>query len=236
MGMIDRFIGGGAAVAAVTEAAGNVAEIFTPNSTRRMELDEEAYARAIGQHQAEFAAAPRGWFDGAMNGMNRLPRPLLTLGTIGLFIYAMVEPVGFSARMEGLALVPEPLWWLMGAIVSFYFGAREAHYFRSRVWPRAKVRATVAREGDGWRAPAPPVPTPEQAAADYEAGWRAPYVPTGLEDAVSGGAGHISTSVEVTADPADAAGPLTPAVAVPADRNPDRFADNAALRDWAAGL
>jgi len=26
--------------------------------------------------------------------------------------------------MQGIALVPEPLWWLMGAIVSFYFGAR----------------------------------------------------------------------------------------------------------------
>ena len=135
MGMIDRFIGMGSTVSAVGNAATGMAEILTPSATRRMELDEEAYARAIGQHQAEFAAAPRGWFDGAMNGMNRLPRPLLTLGTIGLFIYAMVEPVGFSARMEGLALVPEPLWWLMGAIVSFYFGAREAHYFRGRVWP-----------------------------------------------------------------------------------------------------
>jgi hypothetical protein len=30
--------------------------------------------------------------------------------------------------MQGIAVVPEPLWWLMGAIVSFYFGARhQAH-------------------------------------------------------------------------------------------------------------
>ena len=36
----------------------------------------------------------------------------------------MVDPVWFAARMQGIALVPEPLWWLMGAIVSFYFGAR----------------------------------------------------------------------------------------------------------------
>ena len=28
--------------------------------------------------------------------------------------------------------MPEPLWWLLGAIVSFYFGARELHYFRSQ--------------------------------------------------------------------------------------------------------
>lgn len=167
MGMIDRLLTRSGGFAAAAEAAGSVAEIFTPNVTRRMELDEEAYARAIGQAQAEFAQAPHTWWDSLMNGLNRLPRPLLTLGTIGLFAYAMVDPPGFSMRMEGLALVPEPLWWLIGAIVSFYFGAREAHYFRRRVWPSAKIRATVAGDA-GWVAPQVPV----------DEGWRAPVVPT----------------------------------------------------------
>ncbi|KGJ06390.1 Holin of 3TMs, for gene-transfer release [Paracoccus halophilus] len=132
MGMMDRLLGGGAAVTTVANAATNMAEVFRENSTRKMELNEEAYARAISQLTGEFAAAPRGWFDGFMNGLNRLPRPLLTLGTIGLFAYAMIEPQGFGLRMQNLNLVPEPLWWLLGAVISFYFGAREAHYFRSR--------------------------------------------------------------------------------------------------------
>ena len=149
MGMIDRFIGAGPAIAAMGNAAGQLSEVFTPNATRRMELDEEAYARAITQAQAEFSHAPQTWWDSLMNGLNRLPRPLLTLGTIGLFAYAMIDPPGFSMRMEGLALVPEPLWWLMGAIVSFYFGAREAHYFRGRVWPRAKVTTTTTAGAQG---------------------------------------------------------------------------------------
>ena len=136
MGMIDRFIGMGSAAQTISNAATNVTEIFRENATRRMELDEEAYGHAITQLSAEFGAARRGWFDDVMNGMNRLPRPLLTLGTIGLFVYAMVEPIGFSNRMTGLQTVPEPLWWLLGAIVSFYFGAREAHYFRSRNFPQ----------------------------------------------------------------------------------------------------
>jgi hypothetical protein len=59
-----------------------------------------------------------------MDGLNRLPRPALALGTLGLFVSAMVDPVWFASRMQGIALVPEPLWWLLGAIVSFYFGAR----------------------------------------------------------------------------------------------------------------
>ncbi|WP_313348118.1 holin family protein [Paracoccus sp. (in: a-proteobacteria)] len=132
MGLMDRFLGAGAAVTTVTNAATGMAEVFRENATRRMELDEEAYARAIAQLSGEFAAQPRGWFDGLMNGLNRMPRPLMTMGTLGLFAYAMVDPQGFGLRMENVNLVPEPLWWLLGAIISFYFGAREAHYFRAR--------------------------------------------------------------------------------------------------------
>ncbi|WP_181900586.1 holin family protein [Paracoccus thiocyanatus] len=132
MGLMDRFLGAGTAVTTMANAASGVAEVFRENATRRMELDEEAYARAIGQLSGEFAAQSCGWFDGMMNGLNRLPRPLMTLGTVGLFVYAMVDPQGFGLRMQNLNLVPEPLWWLLGAIISFYFGAREAHYFRSK--------------------------------------------------------------------------------------------------------
>jgi hypothetical protein len=136
MGLIDRFIGAAPTVTALGSAATGMAEVFTQNATRRMELDEEAYARAIGQMSEEFAAPRSGWFDNFVNGLNRLPRPLLALGTMALFVYAMVEPVGFGVRMQGLQMVPEPLWWLLGAIVGFYFGAREAHHFRHRVFPK----------------------------------------------------------------------------------------------------
>lgn len=144
MGMISRFIGLGSAAGSVGAAATNLAEVFTQNQTRRMELDEEAYARAISQLSGEFAANRAGFFDSFVNGMNRLPRPVLTLGTLGLFTYAMVEPQGFSIRMEGLALIPEPLWWLLGAIISFYFGAREAHYHRVRSFTRATAQPLAA--------------------------------------------------------------------------------------------
>lgn len=144
MGLISRIIGGAPAVTALGSAATGMAEVFTQNATRRMELNEEAYARAMAQMGQEFQIARPGFFDSFVNGLNRLPRPILTLGTMGLFVYAMAEPAGFGLRMEGLQTVPEPLWWLLGAIVSFYFGAREAHYFRDRAWTARK--ATVAAE------------------------------------------------------------------------------------------
>jgi len=54
----------------------------------------------------------------------------------------MVDPVWFGERMAGLALVPEPLWWLLGAIVSFYFGAR--YQVKGQEFQRS-VATTLAR-------------------------------------------------------------------------------------------
>jgi hypothetical protein len=56
----------------------------------------------------------------------------------------MVDPIWFAARMQGIALVPEPLWWLMGAIVSFYFGAR--HQAKGQEFQRS-LAETMSRAG-----------------------------------------------------------------------------------------
>ena len=99
-------------------------EVFRPNAEAEAVRAAAKSAAALSQFASEFGIARRGWFDRSIDGLNRLPRPMLALGTLGLFVTSMVDPVWFAARMQGLALVPEPLWWLMGAIVSFYFGAR----------------------------------------------------------------------------------------------------------------
>ena len=61
--------------------------------------------QAMQQYVAEFTVPRQGWFDRLMDGLNRLPRPFLAFGTIGLFIVAMVDPVSFSIRMQGIAMV-----------------------------------------------------------------------------------------------------------------------------------
>jgi hypothetical protein len=131
MGLIGTIMGGGRAAERIGGAVGGVAEVFIGNRAERDEADLERMKATLDQYGSEFEKPPAGPFDRFTNSLNRLPRPLLALGTIGLFAYGMAEPVGFSARMQGLALVPEPLWWLMGAIVSFYFGSRELHHFRN---------------------------------------------------------------------------------------------------------
>ncbi|WP_316012890.1 holin family protein [Roseobacter sp. HKCCA0434] len=156
------WLGLGTAAKGVGQAAAEVAEVFTVNRTKRAQAEHREQITAMEGHAAEFARAPRTWFDGLIDGLNRLPRPGMAFATMGLFAYAMHDPLGFAARMQGLALVPDPLWWLMGAVVSFYFGARELHHIRGRTAPgtqdAANVMAAVERLEAQRQARAPKAP------------------------------------------------------------------------------
>ena len=152
--MIAKLVGAPAAVTALGQAAEGLAEVFVPSATRRMELSAEAQMAALRQLGEEYQHPALSWFDRMVNGLNRLPRPLLAFGTLGLFVHAMVDPEAFATRMVGLNAVPEPLWWLLGAIVAFYFGARETHYFRTRAKVSPFVGPAAAEENaalEDWR-------------------------------------------------------------------------------------
>ncbi|MEO0655219.1 MAG: holin family protein [Pseudomonadota bacterium] len=144
MGLIGRVLtllfGGGNVIR-------DTAEVFVENAEAGAVRDAAQAQAALGQFAAEFAVPRQGVFDRAMDGINRLPRPMMALGTLGLFGAAMFDPVWFAARMEGIALVPEPLWWLLGVIVSFYFGARhqaKGHaYQRNLVESLARTRSAA---------------------------------------------------------------------------------------------
>ncbi|NNE81259.1 MAG: carboxylesterase [Silicimonas sp.] len=125
------------------------AEVFRPNAENEAARLAAHEAAALAQFASEFALPRQGWFDSFMNGLNRLPRPMLALGTLGLFASAMADPVWFAQRMQGIALVPEPLWWLMGAIVSFYFGARhqtKTHEFQRTLAETLSLAPGITRK------------------------------------------------------------------------------------------
>ena len=135
MGMIERmfqlmFGGGGNMVR-------DTVEVFRENVEADSQRGAQVQMQAMREYGQEFAIPRQGWFDRFMDGVNRLPRPALALGTLGLFVAAMIDPLWFSQRMQGIALVPEPMWWLLGVIVSFYFGAR--HQVKSQKFQREIV-------------------------------------------------------------------------------------------------
>lgn len=137
-GLMGFLFGDGRNVVAET------AEVFRENAEKGAVRAADARAESLDQFAAEFLRPRRGIFDRLVDGLNRLPRPMLALGTIYLFVMAMRKPEEFVRGMEGIALVPEPLWWLMGAIVSFYFGAR--HQAKGQEFQRAVAKTLVASQ------------------------------------------------------------------------------------------
>jgi hypothetical protein len=118
------------------------AEVFRPNAEASAQRSADYSQAALAQYAAEFQHARKGWFDRLIDGLNRLPRPLMAFGVIGLVVSAMWAPIWFAERMQGIALIPEPLWWLLGVIVSFYFGAR--HQAKGQEF-QASIAETMAR-------------------------------------------------------------------------------------------
>lgn len=179
MGLIERLKDRSQQVSSAAEAASRAAKIL---GVGKAAVRPET-ADAIARIEAEFA---RGGFDGLVNGLNRLPRPLLMLGVVAVGAYAMLDPAGLAARAQALAGMPEPLWWLSGAMLGLHFIGREGHYWRNRLRGIADTPELPVAADDGAAGPDQPVVAPA---------------------------------------------PEPPVVAVPQG---DGFADNAALRDWAA--
>ncbi|MGJ8615778.1 MAG: holin family protein [Sulfitobacter sp.] len=135
MGLIEKIFG--LVFGGDRNVVRDTVEVFRENAEAGAARGAQVQGQAMSQYGAEFAIARQGGFDRFMDGLNRMPRPMLALGTLGLFVSAMVNPLWFSERMQGIALVPEPLWWLLGVIVSFYFGAR--HQVKAQQFQREIV-------------------------------------------------------------------------------------------------
>lgn len=93
--------------------------------------------------EAMASAGRTTWWDSFVDGLNRLVRPLFTFGTAGLFAWAIMDPIKFTASMTALALVPEPLWIIMGTIVAFWFGQRMVEGMKAPKIDPAQVSAVV---------------------------------------------------------------------------------------------
>lgn len=120
------------------------AEVFRANAERSDQRAASFSEATLNQFAKEFAHPSKSWFDRLIDGLNRLPRPMMALGTLGLFVAAMSDPLWFADRMVGIQLIPEPLWWLMGAVVSFYFGAR--HQAKGQDFQRSVAQTLALRE------------------------------------------------------------------------------------------
>jgi len=113
---------------------------FFGNREKREEYQADARGAVYKQFANEFGHS-RTWWDSLIDGLNRLPRPIMTFGTIWLFYYAVKDPDGFAESAQALQAMPKEGWMVLGAVVTFWFAAKLPKDFG-----RLKMYDTAAKE------------------------------------------------------------------------------------------
>lgn len=116
----------------VFKPAKDLAEVFVENKEQRAErhheesmADTELNAEVLQQFATEFQRrASRSWWDSFVDGLNRLPRPLLTLSVIAFFLLTPFYPQKIIEVSKAYEVIPAGFWALLSIIVGFYFGGR----------------------------------------------------------------------------------------------------------------
>jgi len=110
----------------------DVVEVFIPNREKQEQrkhdekiVDSEIDKAVLQQFATEFGnTGKRTWFDSLVDGLNRLPRPLLTFGVLFFFVLAPINPARFLEIATAYEAMPDGYWTLLTVIVGFYFGGR----------------------------------------------------------------------------------------------------------------
>ena len=101
-----------------------VKTVFGDKSARdKAGADEAAAGQA--QYAAEFQVENRTWFDSLVDGFNRLMRPTMWYSTLVYLWLSWGDIDQFIAVTNGLRLVPEPVFIILGVMVGFLFPIRE---------------------------------------------------------------------------------------------------------------
>ena len=112
--------------------AKELVEVFKPNAeheaerghAERLALSAQDLA-SLQQFAAEFQPRAKStWWDSFIDGLNRLPRPLITLSVGAFFVLAPLDPLRFAQVARAYELMPDGFWALLSIIVAFYFGGR----------------------------------------------------------------------------------------------------------------
>lgn len=118
-------------VSGLLKSGKGVAEVFVENKEARGARSHEevmAYADVdkaiISQFAEEFKNSAKTGWGSFIDGLNKLPRPLLVLTTIGFFVYAPINPPKFLEIATAYSLMPTGFWMLLGTVFTFYFTGR----------------------------------------------------------------------------------------------------------------
>jgi hypothetical protein len=107
-------------------AVRELVEVFKVNAEGASQRGHDLDSATLNQFAAEFVArAQRTWWDSLVDGLNRLPRPALTLGVFALLVWTVIDPVFMAEVFTAWAIIPIEVWGLITIVVTFFFGGRQ---------------------------------------------------------------------------------------------------------------
>lgn len=120
------------ALGGIFSSGKSLAEVFVENKENKgQRKHDEAMAdidrdvASLHQFTHEFhQRSNRTWWDSFVDGLNRLPRPLLTISVLSFFVLAPLNPTRFLEIAKAYELMPPGYWALISVIIGFYFGGR----------------------------------------------------------------------------------------------------------------
>jgi hypothetical protein len=122
----------GRTITGVGDTATKIIRVTKGDETQREEgrqalesnVHDEQMA-VLASHAAEFAGRPpKTKWDSFVDGLSRLPRPLITLWIVGMFFWPFFDLDSFIGYMVSMDFVPEEIWTLFLAVIAFWFGSR----------------------------------------------------------------------------------------------------------------
>jgi hypothetical protein len=148
-------------IPAIIAGLGSVFKIFAPSiptifgdktasNTAAAEADKASQAELQGEFSYPLGAN-RSTFDIIMDGVNRLPRPTLVFGMIGILFWTCISPEDATKAFVSLSLVPDSLWNIFLLIVAFYFSSRmieKLSWGKYKVSPEAREMARRSVDSD----------------------------------------------------------------------------------------
>jgi hypothetical protein len=140
LGKIGQLLGGG-----ILDGVNGIIKTVAGDKVQQ-EANRNTEAMAVhGGIVAEFGSREnRTWWDSLVDGLNRLPRPLMAFGVIALMAWPAFDPAGFAAAMQGYALMPEWMGEIILAVVFTYFVARSVEKVRIGKGPtKAQVAEVI---------------------------------------------------------------------------------------------
>ncbi len=102
-----------------------IAEVFRENAEGAAERGHAIDVATLQQFAAEFAPrSNRTWWDSFVDGLNRLPRPIMALWAVWVLAWTPVDPEFMARVFEAWSIIPQMVWGVILTIVTFFFSGR----------------------------------------------------------------------------------------------------------------